>query len=347
MSRADWHERGPAELDESTCDALIDGCVSPADAPTDCAEVAQLINVIRGDLEAAESLGESRTVEAMLDQINWQPCIVSLERGGVRRRKKRSAAAAATVVGVFFSAGTAAAATGALPSAIQAAVHRMAADIGILIPSPGASAVGAAQTCRQSAQTGIAVSQPSVVSILKPCGVPGGLDLGHAAAASTGRGWPGGGQAALDRRQPAAKGQHPKSPLPTSNVLAFDFASDSAGSTPTTAAATGGGRFEGSGSGHRGATNGIANSPAPTARSAGSGVRSTTPRRGTGSQGPSGKQIGSGRTPHPITVRGHAVPRSNRPRAPGSKPGPPASTSRARPQRPWAGAASADGHGGS
>jgi hypothetical protein len=334
---ADWHEHGPAELDESTSDALIDGRVSPAEVPAGYEEVAQLIGVIRRDRESEESFGGFPTVGAMVEQINRRRSIVSLHPPGRRRGRKRGAAAA-VVVGVLVSAGTAAAATGALPSAIQATVHDVATDLGISIPGPGRSATShiadPAQACRQSAQTGNAVPPMHVAPILGPCGVPTGGSIGQGAAPSTGGRLPDASQPTRDRRQAAATNREPTSAVQTSTALSFDPATDFS-ALPSSVAPAAGGLLSGSGSGSPASTpggrgggqnSGNSGNPPTTARSGGPRAGATASHRGTGSRGPSGGQVGSTRTGHSTTGRHAAPPRSARRPPPRSQTRPSGST---------------------
>jgi hypothetical protein len=340
-SPAGRHEDDHVEIDESTSDALIDGCLSPTDTPAGYEEVAQLIGVIQRGLESEESCGEPPTVAAVVQQIDTRPSIVSLPTRARRRGKKRSVVAAA-VVGVLVSAGTAAAATGALPGAIQEAVHDVAADIGISIPGPGASAntqlAGPAQTCRPATQTSNAVSQTGMVSILGPCGSPTGLPLGQGRASSMSFGLPDGTWPTFDLRQAAAPGRNLASVAPIPFGPTSDFSTYVASVPPAAGALlsgarsgsvanTPGGRGRGSsGSGNSAKASGIAGS--------GESQPGATPHRGTGSQSPSGRQVRSSGTGHRMTGRRHDAPGPSRPPAPRSNPRPPASTPPARPPKP-------------
>jgi hypothetical protein len=281
-SPAGWHEHRPVEIDESTSNALIDGCLSPIDTPAGYEEVAQLIEVIRRGLESQESCGEPPAVAAMVQQIGTRPSIVCLPTQGRRRRKKRSAVAAA-VVGVLVSAGTAAAATGALPGAIQAAVHDVAAHMGISIPGPG----GSAKNRRTTAAPGGALASAAQLSTAFP----------------------------FDFTSDSSTSAPPPVP-PAAGALLSGARLRSIDSTP-------GGRGSGSsGPGSREKASGTAH---PAQSQAGA-----TPHRGTGSQKPPGRQVGSSGTGPRTTGRRHVAPGTRRPPAPRSKPRPPASTSPAR-----------------
>jgi hypothetical protein len=136
----DWAGHSPGELDQATTDALIEGSLFGADIPAGYEDVAHLIAMIRHGLEPEDSLRESRTVTGVVELLNRPHGRVSkgVARGPRRRRKRGLVAVAA--VGLLLSAGTAAAATGHLPAALQAAVRDMAARLGIPVPGrPGST----------------------------------------------------------------------------------------------------------------------------------------------------------------------------------------------------------------
>jgi hypothetical protein len=146
-----WDE--PAELDDARGDALLEGRTSAGDIPSGYEDVAQLVAVIRSGLEPDAAIKEPPTVTALLELFN---------RGHVReaprspRRGRKRAAAAGAVIGMLVSAGTAAAAAGRLPAAIQEVAHHVAAELGISIPDPAASSAKSnpdgGQNCEHSSE---------------------------------------------------------------------------------------------------------------------------------------------------------------------------------------------------
>jgi hypothetical protein len=130
----DWDDYDPGELDHSTADRLLDGQISPADAPPGYEDAAKLIAVIRSGLEPNEPSWEPPVVIAVVDAVNRRNADASIQTGcyfGRRQRRKRRVVAGA-VAWLLLSGGTAAASvTGSLPAAIQAVMDRVGASLGI------------------------------------------------------------------------------------------------------------------------------------------------------------------------------------------------------------------------
>jgi hypothetical protein len=131
----DWDAHGASELDDAISDSLLEGRVSVDEAPPGYEDVAQLIAVIRQGLEAEEPLSEPPTVSAIVQLLNRRPDTAPTNSArGPRSGAKRTPAAVAA--GILLFAGTAAAASGHLPTTLQAAAHQVAAKLGISIPNP-------------------------------------------------------------------------------------------------------------------------------------------------------------------------------------------------------------------
>lgn len=136
-------------LDEDTAERLLDGGLSPEDAPLGWERVALLVGVASGPAEESEVADELTIIAAMADVVlgdaAGEPAgdavgeaeIVSLDSrrtGTARFRTARVAGIAAVVV--LLSGTAAAAATDVLPRPAQRAVSNVAAHVGVTLPKP-------------------------------------------------------------------------------------------------------------------------------------------------------------------------------------------------------------------
>src|SRR5215471_10895910 len=122
-------------LDPETACRLLDGRVSPDDAPPGFSGVAELLDAARDTASGPSSVGESATVAAMQAIVLGRLDTPTIDPRGRHARKKVLAAktAAATTV-VLLGAGTAAAATGSLPGAAQSTASDMLSKVGVSVP---------------------------------------------------------------------------------------------------------------------------------------------------------------------------------------------------------------------
>jgi hypothetical protein len=136
----------PFPLDEDTAERLLDGGLSPEDAPLGWERVALLVGAASGPAEESERAGDLTIIAAMADVILGDAAgeapvgdaeIVSLDsrRTGMARFRTARVAGIAAVV-VLLSGTAAAAATDALPRPAQTAVSNVAAHVGVTLPKP-------------------------------------------------------------------------------------------------------------------------------------------------------------------------------------------------------------------
>jgi hypothetical protein len=113
--------------------------------------------VIQGGLEPDEARYEPPTVTALLALLNQEHDSAPVTPAPGWRQGRKRAAFAGAAIGMLLSAGTAAAATGHLPGAIQEVAHQVAAELGISIPGPAATAdkgnPGGERTCEHTSAT--------------------------------------------------------------------------------------------------------------------------------------------------------------------------------------------------
>lgn len=129
-------------LDAETANRLVSGQMSPDDAPPGYAGVAQLLAQAK-TAPGASSAKELATVAAIGEAVRGH-----LQLPTPSTREKKMLAKVLTVKGavvavaVLFGAGTAAAATGSLPSQAQNAVHNALAHLDVSVPDGNANQNG-------------------------------------------------------------------------------------------------------------------------------------------------------------------------------------------------------------
>ncbi|MHB8438419.1 MAG: hypothetical protein ACYDD4_04570 [Acidimicrobiales bacterium] len=125
----------PHRLDASTADRLLSGAVSPDDAPPGYVGVAHLLGAAGTGLGAGELAREVATVAAMQAAVLGHLTPTTINRGKKMISKILTVKAAAASVAVLMGAGSAAAATGSLPSGVQNAAATVLAQVGITVPN--------------------------------------------------------------------------------------------------------------------------------------------------------------------------------------------------------------------
>jgi hypothetical protein len=126
----------PLALEEDTVERLLDGELSPDQAPPGYAEVAALLAAT----VAAPSPGELTGQEAALAELRavTRPQRVGVPRGvGKAGRRRRTGLVVAVAVGALSTGGIAAAATGHVPDPIRDATRRIFATGTDASPNPG------------------------------------------------------------------------------------------------------------------------------------------------------------------------------------------------------------------
>jgi hypothetical protein len=125
-------EMRPMRLDATTADRLADGLIGPDDAPPGYAGVAELLSQARPGI--AGSAREAATVAAMSAVLGHLDPLTTTVRGKKMLSKVLTVKAGVVAGVVLFGAGSAAAATGTLPTQAQSAVHNALAHLDISIP---------------------------------------------------------------------------------------------------------------------------------------------------------------------------------------------------------------------
>lgn len=125
----------PIRLDPETANRLAAGALSPDDAPPGYAGVAQLLSEARSASSVGSSGKASATVAAMQAAVAGELGRPSDIQGRKMLSKILTVKAAVAAGAVLLGAGTAAAATGSLPSSAQSAVHGALANLDISVPN--------------------------------------------------------------------------------------------------------------------------------------------------------------------------------------------------------------------
>jgi hypothetical protein len=168
-----WDEL--AELDDARSDALLEGRTSPGNIPSGYEDVAHLVAVIQRGVEPDELKCEPPTVIALLALLNHEHDPEPVRAAPGRRHGRKRAVFAGAAIGMLLSAGTAAAATGHLPAAIQEVAHHVAAELGISIPGPAVSvAKGKPNTGYTCEHTGERNASTGGTSLVLWCEGPNG-----------------------------------------------------------------------------------------------------------------------------------------------------------------------------
>ncbi len=189
---------------------LLDGQLDPGDVPPGFTQVADLLSRLRGEIEADKPSASPELVSMLAQEVRNSALNLSNRPGGKQPKERPmlgkiisykigTAAAAA-----FLGAGSAAAATGALPAPIQATVAHIASQIGLSLPTPASnspaspatpSGTGANGTTATTAPTGTASSLPPAstepVSSPTTIGTFGGATAGSAGSGQGAVGSPG------------------------------------------------------------------------------------------------------------------------------------------------------------
>ncbi len=153
-------------LDDSTVDRLLNGLMHPEDAPPSLARAAGLVRAAKAPAQASELVGREHAVATMSAAVRAVPSIqvskgiTRLGRKAIGRKtmigkisaKLLSAKLAAGVAAAVVAGGGAAAATGSLPSSIQAPLSSALSHVGISIPKPSSSS-GSSTTQSSSTTT--------------------------------------------------------------------------------------------------------------------------------------------------------------------------------------------------
>src|SRR5690349_1775233 len=128
-------------LDDRTADRLIAGRMTPEDAPAGFAGVAALLRDAHGvavDPATAPPASETSTIAAMAATIVRQQATVrpsAARAAGRRSRRMTTKVAGLAAVATLLGVGTAAAATGSLPTPAQNAAADTLAKIGVSLPA--------------------------------------------------------------------------------------------------------------------------------------------------------------------------------------------------------------------
>jgi hypothetical protein len=189
---------------------LLDGQLDPGDVPPGFTQVADLFSRLRGEIEADKPSASPELVSMLAQEVRNSALNLPNRPGGKQPKERPmlgkiisykigTAAAAA-----FLGAGSAAAATGALPAPIQATVAHIASQIGLSLPTPASnspaspatpSGTGANGTTSTTAPTGTASSLPPAstepVSSPTTIGTFGGATAGSAGSGQGAVGSPG------------------------------------------------------------------------------------------------------------------------------------------------------------
>ena len=149
-------------LDDLTADRLLGGTLDPEDAPPGFTEVAALFAAARGQVIPVQLASRDTTVSAIAAAVSAAAGVsptTSRKRGSSKMIGKLLTlkALGLALPAMALTAGSAAAASGALPAPAQAAVHNVLSHVGISVPkgnqSPSGKAVGPVAT--GSAQYGL------------------------------------------------------------------------------------------------------------------------------------------------------------------------------------------------
>jgi hypothetical protein len=123
-------------FDDTATDALLDGKVTPAQAPEGLQQAAALILLARSRSTVTDRATERQTVSQMGAIVRGEGSTGAAADSRFAAHRARFAAVAAVAAFVALSGGAVAAAAGALPNPVQRVVSSGFADLGLSVPTP-------------------------------------------------------------------------------------------------------------------------------------------------------------------------------------------------------------------